>query len=197
MEVRTRLARLGTAATVLGVLACSACEVGPASSSGPSLSTAATGGQGQLGITKIAQLPDPCKLVPTASIGKLIQAAVKPVPGEPHSENGAELLFRTCTWGDTNLPAGAIGIQIGVPDKTGHDVVANRSLAMDPALDTSVGNRGKETMNLGELPTGGGKGATIFFHHGGYSVMIGHVGPGASLGSVEDLATVVIAELGS
>jgi hypothetical protein len=189
MATRPRIRTvLFTSWALLGVAGCSS-----SGDAAPTIETAAVAQQ--IGIFDPDQLPDPCTLVGTESIGTLIAAPVSPVANEPAIVDGEPLLFRTCMWGDTESGFGAIGIQIGVPDLGGRDVVANRSSAMDPALSTSIGQDGKETMNLGELPTGGGRGATIFFRHNGYSVLIGHVGPGSSLETVENLALEAITAL--
>ncbi len=82
-----------------------------------------------------------------------------------------------------------------MPTASGHDVVANRSTALDPALATDIGSDGKETMLLGAMPTGGAKGSTVFFRHDGWSVMIGHIGDGARLATVEAIAREVIAAI--
>lgn len=189
MTGRSRTFTTVVAATTLVTLA--GCSSGD--SAEPSAQTAA--GVQQTGIFEPSQLPDPCLLIGNETIGTMIKAPVSPVANDPMVVDGEALLIRTCMWGDTEAGFGAIGIQIGVPDLSGRDVVANRSRAMDPALDTSVGEDGKETMNLGELPTGGGRGATIYFKHNGYSLLVGHVGPGATLDSVEKLANEVIASL--
>ncbi|MEZ5258868.1 MAG: hypothetical protein R2705_18835 [Ilumatobacteraceae bacterium] len=42
----------------------------------------------------------------------------------------------------------------------------------------------------------GAQGATVYFQHGGYSVMVAVVGPAASLGAAEDLAQIALDRLG-
>ena len=195
MDRRRAVRSLG--ALTLVAVACSvlgACQSSSASSSG-SGAAATTKPAPQFGISSPAQLPDPCKLVAPASVFSALGAKASPTAGAPLTDEGRTLLIRTCTWGDINGPNGAVGIQVGVPDATGHDVVANRTRALDPALNTAIGDDGKETMNVGEMPTGGARGSTIFFHHIGYSVMIGHVGTGANMASVETLGKEAIAKL--
>lgn len=192
---RIRWRRLGGA--VLAVVALSACELGiPESTTTTDSATASrpdvTFPPNQLGITSADQLPDPCTLLSATTISGYLgpNRAGEATVGAEY--DGLPMLFRTCQWGDTNGPDGAIGVQIGVANEAGRDVVYNRSTVMDPALVVSIGEDGRETLYMGELPTGGAKGATIFFRTQGYSLLIGHVGPGAALDTVELLGTEVL-----
>ncbi len=166
-----------------------------ADGAGESLADARRSTPNGLGIDGPDQLPDPCALLGEATVGGLIGDGTVPTEGDGGEFEGRQLLFRTCLWGEENRPEGAIGVQIGVADADGRDVVANRSIGLEPSLETSIGTDGKEAMYVGMLPTGGTLGSTIYFRHAGYSVMIGHVGPGAAPGTVETLATDLIAAL--
>jgi hypothetical protein len=147
-------------------------------------------------ITAVDQIPDPCTLVASESLSAHITDLDPMQRNSPAFENGQPLLFRTCAWGDPNDPdAGAIGVQIGVATASGHDVVFNRSTALDPALTSSLGEDGKESMFVGEMPTGAAKGSTIFLRHRGWSILIGHVGSAARLATVQALALDVMATL--
>lgn len=194
----SRVRRFALAALCAAALP--ACETSTAKGSEETFATAAasvvTFEPNRLGIVSSDQLPDPCALLGTDVLAEYFPTAVGPTAMDGETYDGVPLLFRTCQWGDTNGPDGAIGVQIGVANSVGRDVVYNRSTAMDPALSVSIGEDGRETMYLGELPTGGGKGSTIFFRTQGYSVLVGHVGPGASLDSVEVLGAAVLAGLG-
>jgi hypothetical protein len=149
-------------------------------------------------VTALDQIPDPCTLVARESLSALITDLDPLQRNPPAFENGEPLLFRTCAWGNPDDPeAGAIGVQIGVPTASGHDVVFNRSTVLDPALSSSLGEDGKEAMFVGEMPTGGAKGSTIFLRHRGWSILIGHVGVTARLSTVQGLAVEVMALLDS
>lgn len=196
---RFRLLRLSGVLVV--ALALSACELGTQKQ--PTTSPTTTGLRqtvifppNQLGITTADQLPNPCALVSAETVSELLGSNLTGVPADGTEYDGVAMLFRTCQWGATDGPDGAIGVQIGVPNEAGRDVVYNRSTVMDPALDVSIGEDGRENLYMGELPTGGAKGSTIFFRTQGYSVLIGHVGPGAALESVEQLGTEALTALG-
>jgi hypothetical protein len=147
-------------------------------------------------VTALDQIPDPCTLLSTDSLSTLIDDLGPLQRNAPALEDGEPLLFRTCSWGDPDdHAAGAIGVQIGVPTASGHDVVFNRSTALDPALASKLGEDGKEAMFVGELPTGGGLGSSIYLRHRGWSILIGHVGETARLATVQALAVEVMAAL--
>jgi hypothetical protein len=183
-----RRALSGTALAVLTVLGCVSCRDDSPSSGATTASSVAH-------IESVAQLPDPCTLVDAVSVDDLLGFAAAPQPSEPVIVDGKEKLFRTCMWGSTDDPSGAVGIQIGVPDSDGVDVIARRARALDPALESSIGTDGKQTMFVGELPTGGGLGTSIYFRHSGYSVLIGLTGAAATMRAAESLALQVISTL--
>lgn len=181
-------------ALTLAATALAACAGDPRPAGVPSASTTST--RAATGDISLADLPDPCTLVSRATLDDALYEPGDGTRNAPATDDGEQLLFRTCTWGDVDDPVtGAIGVQIGTPTVSGHDVVANRANALDPALATDIGTDGKETMLLGAMPTGGAKGSTIFFRHDGWSVMIGHIGRDARLATVEALAREVIAAL--
>jgi hypothetical protein len=149
----------------------------------------------QMGISAAEQLPDSCALVPIETLAGLMPNIGEGVEEIGTEHDGSPLLYRACTYGDP-VGDGAIGIQIGVANGDGWDFVYNRSTVMDPALASSIGQDGRGSMNIGILPTGGGRGASLFFHIAGYSILIGHTGTGATLDSVGEMAEILIANLG-
>ncbi len=101
----------------------------------------------------------------------------------------------TCQWGIATGPRGAIGIQIGAADDTGHDMVLNRSRVLEPSLVSSAAPDAVSSMNVAVLPVGGMRGSTVFFRFGERSVMVAVTGPNGNLGVCETLAAQVYAAL--
>ncbi|MEZ5258867.1 MAG: hypothetical protein R2705_18830 [Ilumatobacteraceae bacterium] len=100
-----------------------------------------------------ALLPDPCRLVNAASIETLIAPGAVRI-GETGLDRADDpLVYRTCLWGD--LESGpAIGLQIGAPNRNGHDVVANRADVLEPSSVAVGFPDGRETSNVALMPTG-------------------------------------------
>ncbi|MEZ5215826.1 MAG: hypothetical protein R2715_04315 [Ilumatobacteraceae bacterium] len=150
----------------------------------------------ELGVSTAEDLPAACGLIDRDLALSLVPSTAIPVEQLGDSTGDEPLLYRTCVIGFPTDRRGAVGLQISVPNDFGRDVVSNREQVMEPALASSIGQNGRSSMNLAIMPTGGARGATVYFQHGGYSVMVAVVGPAASLGAAEDLAQIALDRLG-
>lgn len=141
-----------------------------------------------------ALLPDPCRLVGADSIEALIAPGAVGV-GETGPDRADDpLVYRTCRWGD--LDSGpAIGLQIGAPNRNGHDVVANRADVLEPSSVAVGFPAGRETSNLALMPTGSAMGASLVFQAGGYHVIVAGFGGEIRMGEIEDIGREILDRL--
>lgn len=134
-------------------------------------------------------VPDACDLIPTRQLTSVLGDA--PAGDGRELENEGTVYGRTCLWGEPTGESGAIGVQVGVADEDGHDMVFNRSVALEPSLVISAVPGGIGAMHVAVLPVGGMKGATVFFQVRDMSVMVAVTGPNGSLETAQGLAVTV------
>jgi hypothetical protein len=141
-----------------------------------------------------SDLPDPCALLAPDTIVAQLGGPTTGAGTTGKDRSDDPLLYRTCTWGDLDIKA--IGVQIGTANRNGHDVVLNRvDGALEPSIDFSGVAGGRESTNVGLMPTGGALGATVFFQANGYSVIVAKIGGPIPAGDVEDLAMEIFASV--
>ena len=142
-----------------------------------------------------AALPDACSLVGGDDLQQVLGG--EPAPAASDLAHADVLYGHTCEWGQATGPSGAVGIQVGTADATGHDMVLNRSLVLSPTLVSSVAPGAYSCMNIAVLPDGGMTGASVFFQVDRLSVLLAVSGPQGNLATAERLARHVLANLTS
>jgi len=175
---------VSTLALIVGLSACGSATAGLPS--GPKDTTSAA-------LALAAQLPDACSLLSADTITGVLDGPTD--GGQGALERQGTLYANTCQWGIATGAKGAVGIQIGAADDTGHDMVRNRSRVLEPSLVSSAAPGAISSMNVAVMPVGGMKGSTVFFRFGELSVMVAVTGPNGNLGVSETLAAQVYAAL--
>ncbi len=134
-------------------------------------------------------VPDACRLIGRRQLTTVLGG--NPVGDGQELGKDGTVYGKTCLWGEPTGPSGAIGVQVGTADADGHDMVFNRSVALEPSLVISAVPGGIGAMHVAVLPVGGMKGATVFFQVNDMSVMVAVTGPNGSLETAEALAVTV------
>lgn len=134
-------------------------------------------------------VPDACDLIPARQLTTVLGGT--PAGDGRELENDGTVYGRTCLWGEATSDTGAVGVQVGVADEDGHDMVFNRSVALEPSFVVSAVPGGIGAMHVAVLPVGGTTGATVFFQVRDMSVMVAVTGPNGSLETAEALAVTV------
>ena len=138
-----------------------------------------------------AVVPDACGLLEPGDVGDVLGSV--PAPTASTLEHGESFYGRACQWGDA--AGGAVGEQVGAPDDTGHDMVSNRALVLQPTFDSPAAPGAIGCMNVAVLPTGGIKGASVFFRAGSLSVLVAVSGPNGTYDHAEAVAHAVLVRL--
>jgi hypothetical protein len=156
---------------------------------------AAAGDSGSTRAVSPDEAPEACALV----TDDVLADAFDEIP-EPESavlEHDGTTYGRTCLWGDPTGEDGAVGVQVGAPDDTGHDMVRNRSVVLNPTFDLVSIPGAIACMNVAVFPVGGMTGTSVYVRSGGWSVLVAVSGPVAGLDSATRITEDVLDRLGT
>lgn len=174
---------LATLALTVGLTACGSATAGPST----------TRDTTNAALEAARNLPAACSLLSRGTVREVL--GPEAVAGEQALERDGTLYANTCLWGDVSTDAGAIGVQIGEADADGHDMVKNRSWAIEPPVEVNVIPDAIGSVHVAVLPVGGTKGATVFFTFGELSVLVAVTGANGNLEQCQDLAVEVFETL--